>query len=193
MHDYWAWAVPIIAYPVCVIWKRYSQAIASCIEQNVSCKPWIWTVSNHARWPKRGVHPNPLEPPCVRACLLSKIIHFTLSSSTLYLFWSSAFEQMPLWIALWLQMEVIRLATLHSRVWDNSLHTIAPDSFCAHYIGGWVMRLPSAPGAHEPLKAAKEHVTTVPSKYKLYSQATHGHFFGSIVTRVMRSLYCVLS
>ena len=58
------------------------------------------------------------------------------------------------------------------------------------------MRLSSAPGAHEPLKAAKEHVTTVPSKYKLYSQATHGHFFGSSHScqgQTVRSLYCVLS
>ena len=33
-------------------------------------------------------------------------------------------------------------------------------------------------GAEEPLKAAKEHVTTVSLKYKLHSQASH--FFGSI-------------
>ena len=32
-------------------------------------------------------------------------------------------------------------------------------------------------GAHEPLSTAKEHVTTVPLKYKLYSQAAC--FFGS--------------
>ena len=48
-------------------------------------------------------------------------------------------------------------------------------------------------GAHELPKAAKEHITTVPSKYELHSHAAH--FFGSSHSHHgwMSSLYCVLN